>query len=56
MATTLGKSITRNQITGTEKRSQIFFLITEIGESVKYSMGIADPLRTDTTNWAESTI
>ena len=56
MATPLGKIITRDWMTGMDQPAQILFPTTEIGESVKYSMGIADPLRTDTTNWAESTI
>ena len=56
MATPLGKIITRDWMTGMDQPAQILFPTTEIGESVKYSMGIANPFRTDTENQREPTI
>ena len=52
MTNLLGKSITRNQITGTEQLSQIMFLTTEIGGSVS----TANTLRTNTVNRRGPTI
>ena len=43
-------------MTGTEKPAQILFQTTEIGGSVKYSMGIENPFRTDTENCTDPTI
>ena len=56
MATSLKKSITRNRMTGTEQPDEILLSPTEIGGSVKYSMGITKPFRTDTANWADPAI
>ena len=50
MATFLEKSIHRNRMMGTEQPAQISLTTTEIGGSVKYSMGITDPFRTDIAN------
>ena len=52
MATPLGKSITRNRITGTEQPAKILLPTTEIGGSVI----IANTLSTDTENFTEPTI
>ena len=56
MAATLEKSITRNWMTGMEKTAQILVPTTEIGESIKYSMGISNPFRADTLNRTDPTI
>ena len=52
MATPLEKGIT----TGTEKLAQISLTTNEIEGSVNYSMGIANPLRTDEVNRKDPTI
>ena len=52
MATTHGKSITRNQMTGAEQPDQILFPTTEIGGSIS----IADTLMANTENWTDPTI
>ena len=49
MTTPLGKSITRNMITGMEQPSQVY-LLTEIGGSVKLLVDIANPFRTHKAN------
>ena len=56
MTTPLGKGITTNRMTSTEKPSQISLPTTEIGGSVKYSMGITNPFRTNKENWTDPTI
>ena len=56
MATTLGKIITMNWMTGTEKPAKILLPTTEIGGSVKYLMGIANPFRTEIANQTDPTI
>ena len=43
-------------MTGAEQQAQISFPTTEIGGSIKYSMGIANPFRTDTDNQTDPTI
>ena len=52
ITTPLGKSITRNWVTGTEQPDQILLPTTEIGGSVS----IVNTLRTDTENWKDPTI
>ena len=56
MVTLIGKSITRNWMTGTEQTDQISFPATEIEGAVKYPMGIANPFRTDAENRTEPAI
>ena len=48
----LGKSITRNRMTGTEQPDQIFLRTTEIGGSIS----IVKTLKADTENWKDTTI
>ena len=43
-------------MTGTEKPAHILFQTTEIGGSVKHSMGISNPFRNDTVNETYRTI
>ena len=50
--TSAEKSFTRNQMTGTEEPAKILFLTTKIGGFFT----IANPLRTDTMNYADPTI
>ena len=56
MATLIVKSITRNQMTSTEQPAQILLQTTEIGGSVKQSVDIVNPFRTDIANRMETTI
>ena len=56
MAPMLGGGITRNHITGREQPAQMPLPTNEIGGSIKYSIGIANPFRTETENWTDPTI
>ena len=51
----LGKSITRNLMTGTEQPAQVL-LPTEIGGSVQFSVGIVNQFRTHKSNRTGPTI
>ena len=56
MANPLGKSINKTRIMGMEQPDQILLLTTEIGGSVKYSMDVENPFRTEKVNHVEPTI
>ena len=55
LTTLLGKIIARNLMTGIEQPAQVS-LSTEIGGSVKFSVGITNPFRTNTTNRTDPNI